>query len=241
MSLVFSLIFLPLHSLFPGIGTYAVSFTQFGPLASVLLLAFLFKGQGILKEIGKRFRLRGISWKWASIVLILPAAVLLVSGLVLSLFGIRGTAWSGSPIFYALNLAGIVVGALAEETGWRGYLLPKFRERYSPLKAAVYTGIIWGVWHLNFTGGIPGFLFYTLTIIETSIIMTWIYDRTKGNMTLMVLYHILFNLFSRMLLWQRFRLELFLVESFVFGLVCLYIYASDRESFMQFQPSPKAG
>lgn len=241
MSLVFSLVFLPLHSLFPALGAYAVSFTQLGPLASVLLLAYLFRGQGMLKELGRKFELRGLTWRWAAMVLFLTGVPILMSGLVLSFMGIKGVAWAGSPLFYGLNLVGVVVGALAEESGWRGYLLPKFQERYTPLKSAVFTGIIWGVWHLNFTGGIPGFLLYTVTIIETSILMTWIYNRTKGNLTLMVLYHILFNLFSRMLLWQRFRLELFVVESLVFGILCFYIYASDRESLMQSHPIPKTG
>lgn len=241
MSLVFSLILLPLHSLFPAMGTYAVSFTQFGPLFSVLLLASLMKEEGILQDISRRFAFGKISWKWSAIILILNVALLLSSGLALSLLGVEGVAWSGSLLFYVLNFTGIVVGAIAEETGWRGYLLPEFQKRFSPMKSAVYTGIIWGVWHLNFTGGVAGFLFYTLTIIETSIIMTWIYNRTKGSLPLMVLYHIFFNLFSRMLLWQRFRLELFIAESLLFGIVCFYIYTADRESFTQSHPFPRAG
>lgn len=239
MSLVFSLVLLPLHSLFPTIGTYAVSFTQFGPLLSVLLLAYLLKEEGILEDIARGYKSGRVTWKWSAIILILPGVLLLSSGLVLSLLGMKGVAWSGSPLFYALNLVGIMAGAIAEETGWRGYLLPKLQERFSPLKSAVYTGIIWGVWHLNFTGGVPGFLLYTLTIIESSIIMTWIYNRTKASLPLMVLYHISFNLFSRMFLWERFTLELFLAESAVFGIVCFYLYASDREGFTQAQTIPR--
>ncbi|HSP48348.1 MAG TPA: type II CAAX endopeptidase family protein [Clostridiaceae bacterium] len=232
MALAFSLIFLPLHFLFPGAGDFAVSFTQLGPLAAVLFLAFLLPDNGFLKQIRSSFSLRKVTWDWTALTIGLPGVMIAISAMILTLTGLGMVSWSGNPVFYSLNLLGIVAGALAEEIGWRGYLLPAFQKRHSPLRSAVYTGIIWGVWHLNFTGGIAGFLLYTLTIVETSILMTWIFNRTKGNLSLMVIYHIFFNLFSRMFLWQRFRLELFAVESIVFGAVCLYIVHMDRKRFL---------
>lgn len=229
MALVFSLGFLPLHGLFPAAGDYAVSFTQLGPLAAVLLLAFLLPEQGILKRIRSMFSLRKVTWKWTAITVGLPGVMIAASALILTRFGLGWTSWSGSLTFYSLNLVGILIGAMAEEIGWRGYLLPAFQESHTPLRSAVYTGIIWGVWHLNFTGGTLGFFLYTLTTVETSILMAWIFNRTKRSLTLMVVFHLFFNLFSRMFLWQRFRLELFAVESVVFGAFCLYLYHSERE------------
>lgn len=39
---------------------------------------------------------------------------------------------------------------LGEEFAWRGYLLPKLCEKFSPLQAALLTGAVWGVWHAPF-------------------------------------------------------------------------------------------
>ena len=40
------------------------------------------------------------------------------------------------------------VTCFGEEWGWRGYLLPKLKERFSTLPLMVIMGLIWGVWHL---------------------------------------------------------------------------------------------
>jgi len=45
-----------------------------------------------------------------------------------------------SPILNIITTSG-------EEIGWRGYLLPKLMEMYSPRVSIVISGIIWGLWH----------------------------------------------------------------------------------------------
>jgi len=40
-----------------------------------------------------------------------------------------------------------LIPCLGEELGWRGYLLPKLLERFSPRAAVLITGAIWGIWH----------------------------------------------------------------------------------------------
>lgn len=40
-----------------------------------------------------------------------------------------------------------LIPCLGEELGWRGYLLPKLLERFSPRAAALITGVVWGIWH----------------------------------------------------------------------------------------------
>jgi membrane protease YdiL (CAAX protease family) len=72
-----------------------------------------------------------------------------------------------------------------EEFGWRGYLQIRIFES-QPLRAAIITGIIWGVWHLpinlrgyNFPDHpvIGSFLFLVGTIF-LSIIFGWLRERT---------------------------------------------------------------
>jgi membrane protease YdiL (CAAX protease family) len=41
-----------------------------------------------------------------------------------------------------------IIPTLGEELGWRGYLLPKLRRFFSDRIALVFTGVIWGAWHI---------------------------------------------------------------------------------------------
>jgi uncharacterized protein len=61
--------------------------------------------------------------------------------------------------------------------------------------------------------------------------MTWIFNKTGGNMTLMILEHFCFNLFSHIFLWNRFNIKLFIVEIVLFGLMTVLLLIMDKPTF----------
>ena len=90
-------------------------------------------------------------------------------------------------------LAAVTVGplintipSLGEEVGWRGMLLPLLCERMSERRAAIVSGIIWGLWHApiiamghNFGMSYPGFPvtgILTMVVACTSIgcLLSWL-------------------------------------------------------------------
>lgn len=235
ITLIFSFLLLTLHFVVDSVGNYSVSFTQLAPAFSVFFIVFVIKENSIIYEINRLLYLKLTSVKWLILAILIPAFCIVASGLILSLFKMTYIFWNGDTLFYALNIVAIFVGCFAEEIGWRGFLLPRLQKKYSPLKSSIIVGILWGIWHLNFTGGVPGFIFYTITIIEMSILMTWLYNKTGGSLFLMIIWHFIFNLSSHLFLWERFTIYLFIVESIVFGITCLVLILTNRKEFLWYQ------
>jgi membrane protease YdiL (CAAX protease family) len=99
-----------------------------------------------------------------------------------------------SPTQLAFFAAILFVFALPEELGWRGYALPKLLKAYSPLVAGLIIGVLWGSLHLALTlpgmtmGGLPG-VPVVLEVLGLSVLGTWLYIRTNGNLLLTSLFH----------------------------------------------------
>ncbi|HEY1064996.1 MAG TPA: CPBP family intramembrane glutamic endopeptidase [Pirellulales bacterium] len=96
-----------------------------------------------------------------------------------------------------LLAAALVVdtGPLGEEFGWRGFALPRLLQRFSPLIASVLLGSIWAAWHLpafflphSPLSRIP-FLLFLAGAIALSLLMTWLYQRSRGDLGLLIVAH----------------------------------------------------
>jgi membrane protease YdiL (CAAX protease family) len=93
-----------------------------------------------------------------------------------------------------------LLGAYPEEYGWRGFALPRFLEKYSPLTASLILGAIWGIWHLPLrfipttTLYVIPFWQYFLQTIVLSILYTWLHKGTKGSVFIASLFHAFGNI-----------------------------------------------
>lgn len=233
ITLIFCLPLLILHFIFQSVGNYSVSFTQLSPTLAVVFISLILKDRSIIKDIKNHFLIDENFIRYVIPTIAIPlCGRIVVSSFIMTYYKIDYVPWKGNLSFYILNFLAIVVGCAAEEVGWRGFLLSNLQKSYSPFITSIIVGIMWGVWHLNFTGGILGFLLYTVTIIEMSILMSWIYNKSNGNLLLMTVWHLVFNLTSRIFLWDRFNINLFMVESIVFGIVCLIVLIIEKKHIL---------
>ena len=100
----------------------------------------------------------------------------------------------------ALLLA-LVLSAIkgpVEEFGWRGFALPLLQRRLAPIWAGLALGLIWGLWHL------PAFLLsgtqqsawsfapFFLGTVAISLIMTALFNSSRGSILLPALLHFQF-------------------------------------------------
>jgi len=180
----------------------------FSPTISALLLTYIFRGKEATTNLLKNYLKFKVRWIWylaAAALLLVP---LLIS-LVLYFFEIGG----GSGLDPSLTLASFMAwlifnffsGPLAEEAGWRGYALPRLQSKYNSLIASLILGFFWALWHVPLVFvigasqaelGFFGWMIYTILIFTVTIILTWLYNNTKGSFVIVILAHYFFNVGS---------------------------------------------
>jgi CAAX protease family protein len=182
----------------------------FGPaIAAVIVTMWATGRQGIRDLLARVTRWRvPLRWWLAALS---PAAFL---GLALIAMAGTGSAlpsvadfgrFSGLP---AAGLAGVLLflflGAMGEETGWRGYALPQLQRRFSPLISSLFLAVLWFGWHLpqffvisTYRDSSPvQYVGMLLGLICGAVILTWLYNRSGGSILLVAVWHGLYNLVS---------------------------------------------
>ena len=170
----------------------------FGPIIAALLITGFKHGSGGIAELLKPFKIWKVGVFWYLFCL-LSTAVLTLSSIWIYLsldrnelvFNDPTKLYLVIPVFFYV----LIFSVLGEETGWRGFALPKLQEKYGALKASLIIGLIWGFWHLplffidgNFHQDIPIWLFI-LQDVALSVVITWIYNHTRGSLLMVHLFH----------------------------------------------------
>ena len=168
----------------------------FIPALMAISLTALSEGKaGVRSLLGKLAQWR-ISLKWVFIALALALLIRLTMSLIALGLGMISTIQlrPGGPAQYVILAVIFFVFAIPEELGWRGYALPKLIERYSPLIAGLIVGVLWGSLHLALL--LPGMmnegapaLPTVLALVGGSVLFTWLYVNSGGNIVLTTLFH----------------------------------------------------
>ena len=190
----FSTYFVPLQPFSP-VWIIGVS----GPAIAGVIMAAVVGGWPEVKHLLSGYTRWRFNWKWY-----LAAASLGLLPLVVALVYIAlGNPPSGLKpgvmlwTYPILLLQTLIAGPLAEETGWRGFALPRMESRWGALNASLALGVLWTFWHVPqyLTGGagmIPFPIFLPLTI-ALSILFAWVYNNTRGSLVATTLMHFSFN------------------------------------------------
>jgi membrane protease YdiL (CAAX protease family) len=101
-------------------------------------------------------------------------------------------------------LVAVVVIGLAEETGWRGFALPRLQQWRGPLVGTSVLAMLWAGWHLpnvlfgGWTG--PSFSLWLVLTIASAFVYTWVFNNTGGSILLAALLHAAINMSSGLVL-----------------------------------------
>ena len=203
-------LWLPIGLLAPKPFLLTVIPGMWAPTISAILLTGLAEGKaGIRVFLGRLLKWR-VGFKWYLVVLFGTAVIAYAAvGINLSFGGDipeislpDGTprdAWLiVLPIVFFVNI--FFGGPLAEDIGWRGYILPKLKERTNALYASLLIGVAWVLWHIPFfifpegysaVGSIP-FVWFALMTIAWSVLFAWVYVNTE-SILMPVLFHASIN------------------------------------------------
>lgn len=153
--------------------------------------------------------------------------------------------WLGRPavasaFFATLPLVGLaltatLLGSIAEEIGWRGYLYSTLRTQLQPWFAGAITGLLWGLWHFTkiFSLGLEYYLLFTLSVIPLSILMSYLNDKARRSLLPSIVLHTVFNLASMWLLFERETAAGYLVMTAGLGLILAIVRVFDPLYFKQ--------
>lgn len=175
----------------------------FGPLVAAVVITAQDSGRAGLRSLLSRI----VRWRVAPVwygVTILGPILLYLAGMALNV-ALGGqppglSALIGAlPIVLAISVYMLIAVALGEEVGWRGYALPALQARYGALIASVILGVIWALWHLplffnpdTLYSNLP-FVLQLALQIPFAIIITWVYNSTRGSVLMVMLLHAVFN------------------------------------------------
>lgn len=183
------------------------SFAAIGPTIAAFVTTYSFYGkQGIKKLLSKlKFHIPSKQ----TIQLTITPLLFFIFGLLI--FKIVKSDYYNFEAFAKLNwislnpfiiwLLPLLTYSILEEIGWRGFLLPHLQENYSAWKSTIILTVIWALWHIpfffyrfDFSLGIAiGFFF---GIFVGSVILTSIYNSSKGFLIPAMTFHFLNNFCS---------------------------------------------
>jgi len=103
----------------------------------------------------------------------------------------------------------MVTTGLAEKPGWRDFALVRHQRLHGPLVGTLVLGVLWAGWHFpllltEWGRGIGGanprtILLFVLTCLGISVVITWVFNRTRGSLPLAILIHTSNNNFASVL------------------------------------------
>ena len=168
----------------------------FTPSILALVYTAINKGKKGIYELFVKQTIKKTKFKWLLLSLIgipLVASLAMLTSLNfdISKFSLRTTQLMPQIVV-------IILIALGEEYGWRGFLLPRLMNKFNLFYSSIILGLIWGIWHFPaylIGTGVPlkmNFMVFLLWVILATLFISWVYYYTKSVLT-SILAHISAN------------------------------------------------
>lgn len=187
-------------------------FASFGPMIAAFIVTTLTEGGAGIRDLTARIFKWRVDWRYYAFVILAPLGLFAFAYLLnrvvtgewsdLRLLGETDYLQYLSPLG-VLGLWLLTYG-LGEETGWRGYALPRLQRDRPATSATLILALIWACWHLPaffyrdtyVDLGIFGFPMFAFSLLFAAMVFTWLYNSTGGSILMVIIFHAFFNWLS---------------------------------------------
>ena len=171
-----------------------------GVTGTAIFMTWVTQGGAGIRRLWQRLTTWDVGIGWYLVALLaIPLIEILVTAAVAGTQMFRTLAPSSLLLYPAAFGAHFIFGPLFEETGWRGFALPRTQHRFGPLKGTLLLGLLWAGWHFflyvpawfsdgTVTGVIGAAIFVCFTV-SISVMFTWLSNNTRASLLLVMLLH----------------------------------------------------
>lgn len=171
-----------------------------GVTGTAIFMTWVTQGGAGVRRLWQRLTTWDVGTGWYLVALLaIPLIEILVTAAAAGPQMFRTLAPSSLLLYPAAFGSHFIFGPLFEETGWRGFALPRMQHRFGPLKGTLLLGLLWAGWHFFlyapawFSGDAAigvieavTFVGFTVTI---SVLFTWLSNNTRSSLLLAMLLH----------------------------------------------------
>jgi len=105
--------------------------------------------------------------------------------------------WRWPALLQMLTLFGpnLIGGPLGEESGWRGYALPRLQRRFDPVTSSLVLGFLWANWHLPLIFSVYNLAWwqFVLVTMAASVCLSFGFNKSKGSTLCAIIVHGIYN------------------------------------------------
>jgi membrane protease YdiL (CAAX protease family) len=176
-----------------GLSPLFLSIGTFGPTISALITHRIFAGNWRAVRLWTnlpRFLLGLVSGTSAVLAAAFTAAFFMTES------GID--RWQWPALLQILTILGpnLLGGPVGEESGWRGYALPRLQRRFNPVTSSLILGFLWANWHLPLIVAhiynVTWWQFAAVTM-AAAIFLSFGFNKSEGSTMCAVLIHGFYN------------------------------------------------
>ncbi|WP_328353321.1 CPBP family intramembrane metalloprotease [Mycobacterium sp. NBC_00419] len=179
---------------------YALPAVAVGVTGTAFFMTAVTQGRAGVRRLVERLRCWKVGPVWYLVaILLIPVGQLVITAALVSPQILNALTPSALALYPSSYLAHFFFGPLFEESGWRGFALPRMQQRFGPVAATLLLGLLWSGWHFFLyapswfaTGAVNGVVGVGIFVVFTtsiSFIFTWLSNSTKASLLLVILLH----------------------------------------------------
>lgn len=179
---------------------YVLPGIAIGVTGSAFLMTAVTQGKAGVRRLVQRLLWWRVGLQWFAVaVLLIPVGEIVASAALGNPDALRALTPSALMFYPAAYVSHFFFGPLFEESGWRGFALPRIQGRFGPFRGTLLLGLLWSGWHFflylpaSLAGGAGVAALdlgvFTVSTTAMTFIFTWLSNNTKASLLLAILLH----------------------------------------------------